>query len=601
MTELPLALLVTPDDVDEESWVVRRLLEIAHSRWRVKLKPKRIPISADKISPTQSELLLSASFVLHDDPPWQYFCNLASSGRAVFFEEIGTGHVLAAGFPPDSDPALVTAWTGYLSFSSAGLPAERPPLPPGSWVLNESGSVSDTGFAPETHIQDDMRRARNLPAINRLVRELSRFSENPEILSREMARGRPGSLVPWLLNSMLNEIEYRRRVDFLESVPREFHISTTSACNIECRFCSYMHNKAIFRYLDLESFLRLDVYGWIENLRLSSGLGEPTLNPSLPAILDHLGTHYPHLNLNLFTNGLAWRRPGLLEAFGHLSWINVSLNASTAETWQDLCLKDGFGRVLSNLARLRESKKDSARLLPRIHASTVLNSRNLHELADLPYLCAEAGIVRLTAIPFFALGYSHDRKLRGDSSLDACKYEYAQVFERAVMAAEAAGVSLEAPSPGPAAKVAYGVQERSIYDFAKVSRAGIQIERLLPDSTMPGTACASLWRMSAIASTSLDHRRHDVHGYLYPCLGPLASHDFSVEMPIDYSGREQFMGVWNGPRYRRLRAGQSERGLSPTCDTCATSDSRDPRNFALLLELRRESASQPLVQLTVPA
>jgi hypothetical protein len=286
-----------------------------------------------------------------------------------------------------------------------------------------------------------------------------------------------------------------------------------------------------------------------------------------------------------------------LESFRYLSWVNVSLNATTEATWKELCLKDGFARVRSNLIRLRDMRAAEGRRWPRVHASTVLTRENLTEFADMPSVCAELGVSRLTAIPFFALGYTDAGKLNGDSSLQACRAEYKFVFERAVEAAEKAGVSLEAPLPDRDEQVSFGVESRTEMDFAKLRRAAIRIEQLLPEPKGLPTACPSLWKLSAIAATSRAHARHDVAGYLYPCLGPLASHDFSAEMPVDYTSGEQYMASWNSSRYQQLRAAQALPGLSPTCDACRGNDSRDPKHFALFLRLREEALARDLVQL----
>lgn len=587
-----LAIPHTAFSPPRPSWITLRLQVIARKRWGLELALSRPSLGGPL---PRRQTLLTASFLLHADPPWEYFRNLGDSDRPIFFEECNSGFVLAASFPTNADPLAVNAWFSYLSRASPGAPAGRPALPAGSWVLNEAGVVSGGGLLAKWHSRDDSRRSRNLPAINQLVLELEPLVGG--VTKSNLASALPASRVPWLLNTLLNELEYRSGAIKTNSIAPEFHISTTSACNIECRFCSYTHANALFRYLDLDALLRLDVLDRIETLRLSSGLGEPTLNPHLPAILEHLGSYYPHLNVNIFTNGLAWRRPGLVESFRNLSWINVSLNATTTETWKELCLKDGFGRVRSNLIRLRDMRVAQGRQWPRVHASTVLNRVNLSELAEMPSVCAELGISRLTAIPFFALGYTDAGKLNGDSSLHAYRTEYNAVFERTVEAAKKAGVTLEAPLPDQGEQVIFGVESRTDLDYAKLRRAAVCIEQLLPDPEETPTACPSLWKLSAIAATSRSHIRHDVAGYLYPCLGPLASHDFSSEMPVDYSSRDQYMASWNSPRYQRLRAAQTVRGLSPTCDACRGSDSRDPKHFSLFLRLRAEAVRQDLVQL----
>src|SRR5205823_2677458 len=101
-----------------------------------------------------------------------------------------------------------------------------------------------------------------------------------------------------------------------------------------CRFCSYAHDKAYSDYVTLEQISRLDFLPFLHTLRLSSGLGEPTINPHLPAIIEYLAKKHPQIDVNFFTNGTTLRRRGLIAALvGKTAWINVSLNAATAATW----------------------------------------------------------------------------------------------------------------------------------------------------------------------------------------------------------------------------------------------------------------------------
>jgi hypothetical protein len=107
------------------------------------------------------------------------------------------------------------------------------------------------------------------------------LDENPERLAQAFLSRRGRSAVPWIFNTLANEIEYRLAIPAMGSVPPEMHLSLTGGCNIECRFCSYVHGEASFDPVTPPEVERLDFLRHVHTLRLSSGLGEPTVNPHL--------------------------------------------------------------------------------------------------------------------------------------------------------------------------------------------------------------------------------------------------------------------------------------------------------------------------------
>jgi hypothetical protein len=60
-------------------------------------------------------------------------------------------------------------------------------------------------------------------------------------MAEALAMQREVSRVPWVFNTLLNDIEYRVGTIQPRSFPPEIHLSMTGHCNIECRFCGYTH------------------------------------------------------------------------------------------------------------------------------------------------------------------------------------------------------------------------------------------------------------------------------------------------------------------------------------------------------------------------
>jgi MoaA/NifB/PqqE/SkfB family radical SAM enzyme len=406
----------------------------------------------------------------------------------------------------------------------------------------------------------------------------------PESTRRALLAQRYRSTVPWIFNILANDIEHRTARPVMDSFPPEVHISLTGRCNIECRFCSYTHDKAYSDYVDVDRIARLDFLPHVHTLRLSSGLGEPTLNPHLPAIIEYVAGHYPQIGLNFFTNGVTLGRRGLIDALIHkTAWINVSLNAATAATWQELCERDLFDRLADGLKELHQAKCARQSSWPVVYSSMVLTSKNLHELPRMPALCRSLGVDRFTAIPFFGYAYAIPGKYAAAESFHRCRGDYEAVYAETVREAKAHGVSVELPLPQ--SRAAYGVELRSFYDFADIEGTPRWLGRLVEhlDYQQRGAEpCFDLWRIAHIGSTNRAHASTTATHYLYPCLGPLVTADLSTQTAFDFHDSRGFLEIWNNPVFVRLRTAQRQRGLSPVCDVCRAMDSRDPDNFATL-------------------
>lgn len=425
-----------------------------------------------------------------------------------------------------------------------------------------------------------------------------------ERLRRAFLAQRERSTVPWVFNTLVNEIEYRTGMSNLDSLPPEIHLSLTGRCNIECKFCHYAHERAYSGYVNAERIAKLDALRYAHTLRLSSGIGEPTLNPHLKEIVEYLAVTYPQLQLNFFTNGTALGRRGLTDALVYnTAWINVSLNAATRSTWQELCEKDMFERLCSNLKDLHRAKRERGAVQPVVYGSMVLNSRNVRELPRMPGLCRSLGIDRFTGIPFFSLGYDYADRYGAAETFHHCRDIYDGLYDETLCEAQSQRVSVELPMPSSRRQAAFGLETRGFYDFAGIEETPGRLGALIDDAEWVPDAtgnCHHIWRTAYIGSTDRTQALPNAH-YLYPCLGPLARVDFSTRMTFNFPGLRGFRETWNNPVLVRLRAAQTRAGLSKVCDACRNTDSRDPENFARMQELLKEwqgTDAAPLVQLT---
>jgi hypothetical protein len=338
----------------------------------------------------------------------------------------------------------------------------------------------------------------------------------------------------------------------------------------------------------------MDFLSHLHTFRLTSGLGEPTIHRHFSDILHYLSSTYPHLRINFFTNGIALNRQGILETLvGNVVWINVSLNAATRETWNEVCGADKFDRVCSNLRKLQRAKQALGHIHPLVFASMVITRANILDLPRMPALCRKLGIDRLTIIPFFALNFNHPDKYGYDYAFEKCREDYDRFYPETLKGGQEHGVSLELPLPSHKKSVAFGLDVRPFYDFAGIGEEDpLSIAYLIHnlfDSRQDKQRCQWLWRTALIGKTDRSHiGAPKVTHYLYPCLGPLVSVDFSTRTAYNFPKIKGFLKVWNNPELTFLRSAQQFPGTCSVCDFCKHSDTRDPANFEILNHLLEE-------------
>jgi MoaA/NifB/PqqE/SkfB family radical SAM enzyme len=395
------------------------------------------------------------------------------------------------------------------------------------------------------------------------------------------------SLVPWVFNAWLNEIEFSEGTIEPSSHPLEIHLSVTGLCNISCNFCTYTNEIGRRQYLSVDDILKLQVLKNIQVLRLNSGLGEPTLNPHLPEMIVRLHEEHPHLGMNFFSNGIPLHRPGLIEALcNRVDWINISLNATNRDSWKAQCGTDQFDRVTENLQKLWAAKREKKALLPVVFASMVINRHNLEDLPHMPEFCRNHGIDRISVFPYFALGYK--TKFGPEDTLESCRDRYDELYTLVVEQARKHRISIELPAKRIEKTVTFGLETRRLYDFAGIERHGSPLSRFLVawlESRKTNNHCHFLWRQAALGSTNNAGQTANATHYLYPCLGPLSGVDFSRVTNFDFNQPPDFSTFWRHPVLTRLRGAQHQRDVCSVCDSCRHNDSRDPKLFNSLEKL----------------
>lgn len=195
-----------------------------------------------------------------------------------------------------------------------------------------------------------------------------------------------------------------------EIFPIYLEISPSGACNHRCTFCAldYMAYRPVY----LDSGLLKERLTEMGRLGVRSvmyaGEGEPLLHRDIADIVEH--TLAAGIDAAVTTNGVLLDGPVAEALVAHLSWIKISLNAGSPETYAAVhrTKPSDFGRVLRNLkaaVRLREQLGSRC----AIGAQILLLPENRGEVELLAGRLREAGVDYLVVKPYSQHLMSHTR------------------------------------------------------------------------------------------------------------------------------------------------------------------------------------------------
>lgn len=141
-------------------------------------------------------------------------------------------------------------------------------------------------------------------------------TEENELLSFQAA-----NIMPWKL---FQDMDLMRSICFDKIVlPRHLQIAPTSACNLNCPFCSCKYRaKTVLPLSDLKAIVDMSVYLKVAGFTVT-GDGEPLLHPKINEFLLYAIVH--GIKIGLVTNGTKLRNLSAAVA-PLLTWIRISFS-----------------------------------------------------------------------------------------------------------------------------------------------------------------------------------------------------------------------------------------------------------------------------------
>jgi len=316
-------------------------------------------------------------------------------------------------------------------------------------------------------------------------------------------------------------------------LPAEVYLEVTNRCNLRCRTCpQFTGMSEAPADLSLDQVRRIvDQLPAIRRAVLH-GIGEPSLNGELPAIIGYLKARDAYVLFN--SNGLALSGDRMRRIVAAVpDEIRISLDAATRSTYTAVRGVDGLPRILRNLRALAAYRDSRGTSAPLLSCWMTLLRENVAEAPALVQLAHDAGIgeVYLQRLVFTGAALAtSEHSLFG--SADEAELS---ALEKAERLARRLGVRLR------------GSDEAQPSEHIGRGGEGPAYRR-----------CLRPWRLVYVTS----------QGNVLPCcIAPFAARRYE-SIVLGNAFVQSLADIWHGGRYRDWRAGIEEaRPLDP-CDRC---------------------------------
>ena len=313
-----------------------------------------------------------------------------------------------------------------------------------------------------------------------------------------------------------------RKFPQLAPYPREIEVEVTTRCHLKCIHCERTYWNEEIRDLSLGEFRYIvDQFPHLKWIN-ATGEGSSFLNKDYIAMLSYVKSKGIFVK---FVESFTALKTSEMKALINLgiNRIVVSMEGATKETYESIRIGASFQRVIGNLKKFDELKKQMGSPLPELSFRYVLMANNYQELPNFIRLIGKLGVGQTINI-VGTLDYKNIERLSIRSNKAYLK-ELEKIAER-----------------------------NEIY-----IPLGATIRR------PPITRCTA-WVQPYIM----------MGGYVMPCCGVLMSNrrNFLRNNALGNIFERPFREIWNSPEYVKFRRAvpRKEGALHPLCVGCRSFD-----------------------------
>ena len=360
-----------------------------------------------------------------------------------------------------------------------------------------------------------------------------------------------------------------------QAFPTHLLIETTTRCNLRCKQCAHVINKYAFDDMRQETFYKLRPLFPHAKMVALYGHGETFLYEHFFEMLEELKQYdlsvYVTTNGTLITDEVAER----LVEIG-LDKLAFSLDAATAELFNDIRRGADFDKVIQNIQRVNAAKKryqrDDRPILSIMYCAM---KSNIQELPKLVRLADELNMTHGVAVMNI-----YEYGISGEALAD-----HPEIAEPSINEANELAQKLAVPLGGlengfeglHVAPVQLSLRDKIYRNYREFTRSfdrktllRTKLSRLserlthrnghekaeAPPAITPGQhtiqvkKCRDPWDFLFV----------DVHGNIRPCC---TSHRIMGNLH-----EEDFVTIWNNMDYQEFRARMVSTNIPEECKTC---------------------------------
>lgn len=195
--------------------------------------------------------------------------------------------------------------------------------------------------------------------------------------------------------------------------PIYLEVSTFGSCNHRCTYCALDFMEYQQRFLDTDVLKkRLSEMGSLGVKSIMyAGEGEPLLHKDIASIINH--TKKAGIDVAITTNGVLLSRDLTDNALGNISWIKVSINGATKETYKKIhrCNDNDFDKVIKNMSYVVKVRRKEGYKCT-LGMQLLLLPENCHEVKALAEIARSVGLDYLVVKPYSQHPFSKTTKYK---------------------------------------------------------------------------------------------------------------------------------------------------------------------------------------------